>query len=76
MAEQIKLRYEDRETRAPLSAKECLRVVWNSWLHGAQIARARAMAADPDVTEEQAEAYLSELERYATEGLATWRLYQ
>lgn len=68
----ISLRHVKPGTREPASAKETLAAVWNGWLTEGQIAKARALAADPDVTEEQAQTYLNELEDSASDAHGTW----
>lgn len=55
-----------------MNAKGALSVVWNSWLRPEQIDRARAMADNPLVTEEEARAELRRLEECATAAHDMW----
>lgn len=69
-------KYDSGEDTSLLGAKESLAIVMNGWLHKPEIDKARELAADPAVTEEQAEEYLSHLEHEAGKRLGVWRAYQ
>lgn len=71
----MNLRYTDKDGRK-LTAKECLAVVWNSWLTASQMIQAKHMATDPAVTEEQAEQYLRKLEDDVEGAVELWRQCQ
>jgi hypothetical protein len=69
-------RYIDPKTGGRMSAKETLRVFWNSWATAETMKRMRKMADDPAVTETMA---LDELNRVTEDCNGTaelWRAYQ
>jgi hypothetical protein len=69
----ITLRYVHKDG-TPCTPRECLAVVWNSWLFANQMQKAHEIANTG--TDEECEKYLKELEESATRAHDLWEFSQ
>jgi hypothetical protein len=73
LSDRITFDHVKPDTHEQCTAKETLGGLYNGWLYPHEIEEARAIAADPNATEEQAEAERQKLEVEASSRLAFWR---